>query len=109
ADGGGRGGVGMESTQRVWQGGKLRRRSRPNLVERRPWLETLASLHDQFDQRLAGAIVILNREDVARHPAVRLEAAPYLLAARPGGFARGTLAPRPPSRFLELVCAIEAP
>src|SRR5262249_55503647 len=99
--------VGIESTQRLWQARKLTRRSRPNLVERRAWLETLASLHDQFDQRLAGAIVLLNGEDVAPPPAVRLEAAPYLLAARPGGFAGRALAPRHPGVFLELVGAIE--
>src|SRR5262245_3481412 len=99
--------VAIEPAQRLWQARELTRRSRPNLVERRPWLETLASLHDQFDQRLTGAIVILNGEDVARHPAVRPEAAPYLLAARPGGFAGRALAPRHPGVFLELVGAIE--
>src|SRR5262249_27561681 len=72
---------------------------------RRP--QTLAALHDQFDQRLAGARVILHRQDVARHAAVRLEAAPYLLAARPGGFAGRALAPRHAGVFLELVGAIE--
>src|SRR5262249_6698992 len=71
------------------------------------WLETLPGLHDQFDQRLAGAGVILHRQDVARHAAVRLEAAPHLLAARPGGFAGRALAPRHAGVFLELLGAIQ--
>src|SRR5262249_18579196 len=80
---------------------------RPNLGKRRRRLQTLAALHDQFDQRLAGASVILHRQDVTRHAAVRLEAAPHLLAARPGGFAGRALAPRHAGVFLELVGAIE--
>src|SRR5207253_6479417 len=85
--------VGFEPAQRLGQALELPRRVRPNLVERRPWFERLASSHDEFDQRLAGLIVILHGQGVAGHPAVRSEAAPYLLAARPGGFAGGALAP----------------
>src|SRR5262249_40399999 len=83
------------------------RHARSNLVERRPWFERLASSHDRFDQRHAGLIVILHGQDIAAHPGVRSEATPYLLAARPGGFAGGAPAPRHPGIFFELVGAIE--
>src|SRR3990172_9610187 len=67
----------------------------------------LARLHDRMDQRFALLIVVLYRERVAGHTAVRPVAPPNLLAARPGRFSGRMLAARRSGIFLELVSAIE--
>ena len=69
--------------------------------------EAAAVLHDQLDQRLAGLVVALERQDIAGHPAIRSVPAPHLLAPRPRRLAGRTLAPRQPGVFLKLVGAVE--
>ncbi len=70
-------------------------------------VESPARLHDRPDQRLARLAIVLERQHVADHAAVRAVAAPDLLAARPGRLAGGALAPRQPGIFLQLVGAVE--
>src|SRR5262245_37755037 len=97
----------LESAQRLGQALEITRGSRSDFGKRRRRRETFAALHDQFDQRRACLIIVLQRQDIAGHAAVGSEAAPDLLAAGPGRLAGGALAPRQPGIFLELVGAIE--
>src|SRR2546429_8793123 len=99
--------AGLEPAQRLGQALKITRGSRPNFGKQRRRRNTLAALHDQFDERLACLIIVLQRQDVAGHAPVGPEAAPDLLAAGPGRLAGGALAPRQPGILLELVGAIE--
>src|SRR5262252_4425402 len=84
----------VKPAHRLGQALEVARRPRSNLIERGRRPNTLAALHDQLDQRIAGLLVMLDGEDVASHAAVGTHAPPHLLAARPGGFAGGALAPR---------------
>src|SRR5262249_3513159 len=93
--------------QRLGQALEVARRPRSNLIERGRRPNTLAAWHYKLDQGIAGLLVMLDGEDVASHAAVGTHAPPHLLAARPGGFAGGALAPRQAGIFLELVDAIE--
>src|SRR5262249_57477799 len=56
--------IGLEPAQRLGQSLEIARGARANLRKRRTGPETLAALHDQFDQRLAALFVALHGQDV---------------------------------------------
>src|SRR5205823_11603396 len=73
----------------------------------RKWRLATASEQDRREERLAFLGLVLEREHVLAHPAVRTETPMHLLAARPGRLALGALAARAAGVLLELVGAVE--